>query len=280
MFGLLRSSVVVAAGLVAFGSSAMGTTVTHLSDDFEAYNTNADLRTAWNNTGLFLGIQGTTANSGAILPLGTKFHQSNNATTYRDLADDVSAEDDWTLSFKVSQNDVARAAQVVWLVDYLGAPGTQGGVLSNGYGVRFDMNTELVRIIRTGTATDPAAGSLIGVGSSLVPPETRTGISLSPSIALGGVIPDTGPLPFYDAKLTWTASTKTLAVYLIDLETPKTTFVETTSITPTFDRVYAIGNGAGWFDDISVTSTVIPEPASLSCVVLGAGGMLLRRRRH
>ncbi len=273
---------------VSLGSTAHAATTVHLADDMNSYADNTALRTAWNNSGMFLG---TNANPGASnLPAGEKFLASNNVVGFRALTDDVSVADNFTVTFKISQTNTAfgaARAQVLWLVDY-----NETDTLNRGYGIRVDFTgtnnratstTGTARVIRSGSATDESAGVVISGGSSSSGPPivTRTGISLSSTASNVFTVPsatESVDIPFYDVKLTWSAQTKTFDLFVVDMVTPKTSVVVANPIVPSFDRVYVLGNGAGWYDSINVTSSLVPEPASLGLLALGSGLMLLRRR--
>lgn len=251
----------VAAFLVAasLAPAAKGEPVVALQDDFSAYTSNEGVRTAWHNGALYRG------NDSAYDPSTTPSYMiNNNQPCYRVCDPVVSAKRDWSVKFDLLTKVTPWAArtQKAWLVNYDAVGGTV-----KGYGINWELGNQnqygsegLAKIRRLDTTT---------VGITNV---TTTGTNLasvwSNHYGADGDDPGDGTgddaldLPMAVFELTWTASTKTLSLYVDGAL--RATYAEAASVTDTFNRLYLVGNSNGYFDDVVVMTDIPPLATLLS----------------
>jgi len=275
------------AGVLIGGSWAPAATVTHINDDFSSYwrNTangtsggtfssgysNEAVRAAWNNSSIFYG---SDANFDASAT--PAYVTINSRVAYRNLATPVSAADDWSVSFKVHSTSYSRVQRVV-LANYDSNTST-----FSGYAAMWETQTandnssEGLAHIRLYTAGSVLSdGNINATGTGLG--STRSGhVGADGDDPAGGN--DVTDLPMSTWVLSWSAANKTLKLTVDGVE--KVSVVQATSVAPTFNRLMLVGNGTGYFDNVVLTSTAIPEPTTATSVMGAAmAGGLLRRRR-
>lgn len=251
----------VAAFLVAaaLAPAAKGEPVVALQDDFSAYTSNEGVRAAWHNGSLFRGVD-----SGYDPSATPSYMSNNNQPCYRICVPELAANRDWSVKFDLLTKATpwAPRTQKAWLVNYDAVGGTV-----KGYGVNWELGNQidygsegLAKIRRLETTT---------VGITNV---TTTGTALSAvwsnHYGADGDDPGDGTgddaldLPMAVFELTWTASTKTLSLYVDGAL--RTSYVEAASVTNTFNRLYLVGNSTGYFDDVLVTTDIPPLATLIS----------------
>ena len=238
----------------------MGETIVALQDDFSTYTSNEDVRAAWHNGALYRG------NDPAYDSSPTPSYMSNNNQPGYQVCNPVlTTNHDWSVKFDLITKVPAWAnrTQKAWLVNYDADAGTV-----KGYGINWELGTQnqygsegLVKIRRADTNT-VAITNVTFTGTHLV-------AAWSNHYGTDGDDPGDGTgddaldLPMAVFELKWTASTKTLSLYVDG--SFRTNYVETTPITDSYNRLYLIGNSTGYFDDVLVT--IIPPKGTLITVL-------------
>jgi len=239
---------------VAVVPMVMGEMVVALQDDFSAYTSNDGVRAAWHNGALNRGV--LAAYDSSPTP---SYMNSNNQPGYRVCDPLLTTNRDWSVKFDLLTQTTPWAArtQKAWLVNYDAGSGTV-----KGYGINWELGNQnqygsegLAKIRRLDTTT---------VGITNI---NNTGTPLSSvwsnHYGADGDDPGDGTgddaldLPMAVFELTWTASTKTLSLYVDG--SLRTSYVETTPVTGSFNRLYLVGNTYGYFDDVLVTTDVQPK---------------------
>lgn len=240
---------------VAVVPMVMGETVVALQDDFSAYTSNEGLRAAWHNGNLFRGVDANYDPSPT-----PSYMSNNNQPGYRVCDPLLTTNRDWSVKFDLltkTPSWTTSLAQKAWLVNYDAGSGTV-----KGYGINWDLglknqygseglakirrlDTTTVGITNINTTGDPLSSAWSNhYGADGDDPGDGTG-------------DDALDLPMAVFELTWTASTKTLSLYVDG--SLRTSYVETAPLTGSFNRLYLVGNSNGYFDDVRVTTDVQPK---------------------
>lgn len=231
-----------------------GEPVVAVQDDFSAYTSNEGVRAAWHNGALYRGFDAAYDPS-----VPASYMSNNNQPCYQVCDPILAANRDWSVKFDLLTKATPWAArtQKAWLVNFDAVGGTV-----KGYGINWELGNQnqygsegLAKIRRLDTTT---------VGITNV---NTTGTHLSSvwsnHYGADGDDPGDGTgddaldLPMAVFELTWTAATKTLTLYVDGVF--RTNYVEAASVTDSFNRLYLVGNATGYFDDVVVTTDVLPS---------------------
>lgn len=178
----------------------------------------------------------------------TNYLYSNNGLSNRALSQTV--ENDWTLNVKIGFTALQRSQQVL-LLDSTG---------SKGYNFYFSDGTDGTVTCRVTRVDSQIAWS------------TFIGTQVGNFAYSGYKWSDASP--FMDATITWEKDTGTLSVAVnatVVLSVQDTTY-------SSFDKIYLCGNTYGCFDNIVLTT--VPEPVTVSLLILGGIGISCFRKRR
>lgn len=243
---MTKTMIVLASCVIVTISQACcaGTVLTD-SFDYTGWNSgNKPMNAGWTS------IQNAPTIISGTSPYPTSYARINNGAVSANL--DVTLTSDFTMKVNLLSTNYGR-------LHWFGITNDTG---TQGYYVYWD----------TALASQYGSGGAVAIGKI----DTSSSLSYSnPGTALSAKLssghnPDntssaaTTP-PFVEFTLTWTAATSTLILYV---DNSKVCEVHDESFS-SFSKIYLAGNGAGLYSFVSVTSTAIPEPASLSWIVPG-----------
>lgn len=292
---------------VVLGTTANAEVV--LSDDFNSYADTAALQAAWPNaltTPGSLPVLGTSATApfqitgaqetklNTLTPMTSNFMSLGNGVVSHDLG--VNLSTDWTVDISILGSTYARSFYFLML----DANTNSGyGVWWNGANVNQNSANGSVSIRKLtnlnfstfATITATTAGgvqetaTILGAFTNPRADMSTTGMftgypvtATSGSDVNAATYNADGWMGYVDWSLTWVAATGQLTLFANGNQRIQVTDNTFTN----FNRIYLKGGTNGLFDDLVVSSTVIPEPSALTLAALagGTGALLAWRRRR